>query len=177
MERTTFRRSPSRDGTSSCSAPSSEQHGRVSTTQLGEPPADARCDNRYLSLVHPTDLTSWSVKTLEDAPWLDFFSEAFQADPQPIVDALRKESWLVRTPVGGLVIDREHVQALLADRRLRSSLLDFMRMQGVTEGLLYEIADHSLLAREGEDHTRLRKLVSRAFTPRAVDVHRSVMRQ
>jgi cytochrome P450 len=117
------------------------------------------------------------VKTLEDAPWLDFFSEAFQADPQPIVDALRKESWLVRTPVGGLVIDREHVQALLADRRLRSSLLDFMRMQGVTEGLLYEIADHSLLAREGEDHTRLRKLVSRAFTPRAVDVHRSVMRQ
>jgi cytochrome P450 len=120
---------------------------------------------------------SWSVRTLEDAPWLDFFSEAFQADPEPLIDKLRAESWLVRTPLGGVVIDREHVQALLADRRLRSSLLDVVRLQGVTDGPLYEAIEHSLLALEGKDHTRLRKLVSRAFTPRAVDLHRPVMRQ
>src|SRR5438128_11521045 len=73
-------------------------------------------------------------------------------------------------------IGREHVQSLMADRRLHSSLLDFMRLQGVTDGILHDRMRHSLLATEGEDHTRLRKLVSRAFTPRAVDPHRAVMR-
>src|SRR5438876_11791469 len=64
----------------------------------------------------------------------------------------------------------------MADRRLHSSLLDFMRLQGVTDGILHDRMRHSLLATEGEDHTRLRKLVSRAFTPRAVAPHRAAMR-
>jgi cytochrome P450 len=53
---------------------------------------------------------------------------------------------------------------------------DIVRMQGVTEGALAERMGTSILALEGEEHTRLRKLVSRAFTPRAVDVHRDEMR-
>jgi cytochrome P450 len=97
-------------------------------------------------------------------------------DGPVIIDRLRTESWLVRTPIGGLVIGREQVQGLLADRRLRSSFLDFMHMQGVTDGVLHDRMRVSLLATEGTDHTRLRKLVSRAFTPRAVDPHRPLMR-
>ena len=116
------------------------------------------------------------MKTIDDAPFLDIFSEEFQADAASVIDRVREASWLVRTPVGGLVIGREHVQSLMADRRLHSSLLDFMRLQGVTDGILHDRMRHSLLATEGEDHTRLRKLVSRAFTPRAVDPHRAVMR-
>ena len=54
--------------------------------------------------------------------------------PPPFIDRLRDESWLVRTPIGGLAIGRPQVQALLADRRLRSSVPDIVRMQGVTEG-------------------------------------------
>jgi hypothetical protein len=65
----------------------------------------------------------------------------------------------------------------LADRRLRSSVPDIVRMQGVTEGVLFERLSSSVLALEGDDHIRLRKLVSRAFTPRAVDVHRADMRE
>jgi hypothetical protein len=53
------------------------------------------------------------VKTIDDAPYLDMFSEAFQADPVPVIEALRAQSWLVRTPTGGLAIGRPQVQALL----------------------------------------------------------------
>jgi cytochrome P450 len=116
------------------------------------------------------------VKTIDDAPYLDMFSEDFQADPVAVLESLRPQSWLVRTPIGGLAIGRDQVQALLADRRLRSSVPDIVRMQGVTDGPLYEQLTTSIIALEGEDHTRVRKLVSRAFTPRAVDVHRDDMR-
>jgi cytochrome P450 len=116
------------------------------------------------------------VKTLDDAPYLDMFSDSVQADPQRAIDDLRGQSWLVRTPIGGLAIGRAQVQALLSDRRLRSSVPDIVRMQGVTDGPLFERLSTSVLALEGDDHLRLRKLVSRAFTPRAVDVHRADMR-
>jgi cytochrome P450 len=116
------------------------------------------------------------VKTIDDAPYLDMFSEDFQADPAPAIEELRAQSWLVRTPIGGFAIGRSQVQALLADRRLRSSVPDIVRMQGVTDGPLFDALTNSIIALEGEDHVRVRKLVSRAFTPRAVDVHRGDMR-
>jgi cytochrome P450 len=119
---------------------------------------------------------SAELMQIEDAPYLDMFSPEFQADPPSIIDRLRGQSWVVRTPIGGLVIGRDQVQALLADRRLRSSIPAIVRMQGVTEGPLYDALSTSILALDGDDHTRLRKLVSRAFTPRAIDAHRAHMR-
>jgi len=104
------------------------------------------------------------------------FSEDFQADPAAVIDRLREESWVARTILGGFVIGRPQVQALLADRHLRSSVPDIVRMQGISEGPLYDRPRTSILALEGEDHVRVRKLSSRAFTPRAVDVHRADMR-
>src|SRR5262249_39187422 len=68
-------------------------------------------------------------------------------------------------------------EALLVDPRLRSSLLDFVRLQGVSEGPMYESLARTLLAVDGPDHTRLRKLVSRAFTPRSVEQLRPAMRE
>lgn len=113
---------------------------------------------------------------LDDAPMLDIFSEDFRADPGAAITPLRSQTWVVRTPIGGLVISREHVAKLLADRRLRSSVPDIVRMQGVTEGALADRLSTSILALEGEDHRRLRGLANRAFTPRAVDRHREDMR-
>ncbi|HEV3227811.1 MAG TPA: cytochrome P450, partial [Acidimicrobiales bacterium] len=96
--------------------------------------------------------------------------------PVAALEALRTECWVVRTPIGGLVIGRSEVQALLADRHLRSSVPDFVRLQGITEGELYDELAYSIIALEGDEHTRIRKLVNRAFTPRAIDTHRDDMR-
>jgi cytochrome P450 len=114
---------------------------------------------------------------IDDAPFLNFFTPEFQADPAAAIAALREQSWLVRTPIGVLVIARDKVEALLSDPRLRSSLLDFVRLQGLSEGPIYESLARTLLALDGPDHARLRKLVSRAFTPRSVEQLRPAMRQ
>lgn len=115
------------------------------------------------------------MQTLADAPFVDLFSEEFQADPGAVIDPLRSETWVVRTPIGGMAIGRAQVAALLADRRLRSSVPDIVRMQGVT-GDLADRMTGSILALEGEEHRRIRSLSNRAFTPRAVDRHRDDMR-
>jgi cytochrome P450 len=116
------------------------------------------------------------MRPLDEAPFLDFFDPEFVADPGPVIADLRRRTPLVRTPIGVLVIEHAKVLALLADPRLRSSLLDFVKLQGLVDGPIYESLSRSLLAVDGEDHTRLRRLVSRAFTPRSVERLRPAMR-
>jgi hypothetical protein len=116
-------------------------------------------------------------RTLADAPFVNTFSDEFQADPATALEAARTTSWLVQTPIGGLVIGRRQVQTLLGDRRLRSSIPDLMRIQGVADGPLHDWIGSSIIVLDGPDHSRLRKLVNRAFTPRAVDAHRPHMRE
>ena len=116
------------------------------------------------------------MASIDDAPFLNFLTPEFEADPAAAIEAIRAESPVARTPIGALVIERAKVEALLADPRLVSSLMAFVRMQGLTEGPIYDGVARSLLAVDGEDHTRLRKLVSRAFTPRSVEKLRPHMR-
>jgi len=116
------------------------------------------------------------MRTLADAPVLDIFDQAFLNDPAAVMRPLRVTTWIVQTPIGGLVIGRAQVQALIGDRRLRSSLPDILRLQGITEGPLFDRLSSSILALEGEEHLRIRRLVNRAFTPRAVGAHRPHMR-
>ncbi|HVA74621.1 MAG TPA: cytochrome P450 [Acidimicrobiales bacterium] len=117
------------------------------------------------------------MRPLSEAPYLDLFDPDFQTNPDPYVAALRKESSVLRTPIGASVIDKAGVHELLRERSLHSSLLHLLRLQGVNDGPLYDLAAASLLGLEGDDHTRLRRLVSRSFTPRAADGHREFMRQ
>ena len=116
------------------------------------------------------------MRELAEAPFLDLFAPDFQADPAPVIDQLRQNGWVARTALGCLVIGREQVHSLLSDPRLQSSLLFLVRMQGVTKGELHDLVSSALLALDGADHARLRRLVNRSFTPRAVDPHRPVMR-
>src|SRR4051812_11870630 len=116
------------------------------------------------------------MKSIDEAPFLDIFAPEFMADPAPTMNALRRESCLARTGIGVLVIRHAEVLALLGDPRLHSSLLDFMRIQGLADGPIFDAIAKSLLALDGDDHARLRKLVSRAFTPRSVERLRPAMR-
>lgn len=117
------------------------------------------------------------MRSLDEAPYLDIFSPEFQADPLPIMQALRKEAPVIRTPIGVHVADRANVHELLRNRELHGALVPLIRMQGVNDGPLFEMAQSSLLGTEGDDHTRIRRLVSRSFTPRAADAHREFMRR
>ena len=116
------------------------------------------------------------MRSLDDAPFLDIFDPVFMENPGSPIDEVRRQSCLARTAIGVLVVEHATVLALLGDPRLHSSLLDFLRIQGLDQGPIYDSVATSLLAIDGPDHTRLRKLVSRAFTPRSVERLRPAMR-
>ena len=60
------------------------------------------------------------------------------------------------------------VRETLRDPRFRVPRGLGLETQGITSGPLWQRASTSLLAMNGDDHTRLRRLVSKAFTPRSV---------
>ena len=69
---------------------------------------------------------------------------------------------------GPEILSYELVRATLRDPRFQVPRGLGLETQGITSGPLWQRATTSLLAMNGDDHTRLRRLVSKAFTPRSV---------
>jgi cytochrome P450 len=113
--------------------------------------------------------------TDQEVAFLDRFDPRFQPDA-PAVHAAREACWYARTPVGYAILRSEEMTALLRDRHLRQGGVDTLAAQGITTGPMADWMRRVLLNIEGEEHTRLRSLVSTAFTLRAVDALRPVMR-
>jgi cytochrome P450 len=118
-----------------------------------------------------------AVRSLAEAPFMDMVTaEADAAEREAQVAELRETTSVVRNPMGASIIRYEPVRKLLADPRLISSIPHLVRAQGVTDGRLLDMLSSSVIAVDGEDHTRLRRLVSKSFTPRAAGQHRPAMR-
>lgn len=112
-----------------------------------------------------------------DLPYLDFDSEEYAADPFACYARARERSWLAWTPLGLWVLGHRQVQILLSDRRLRENLVQqVLEVQGETVGGFAERELQTLVALDGADHRRLRKLVAPVFTPASVDRLRPLMR-
>ena len=69
---------------------------------------------------------------------------------------------------GPEILSYELVRTTLRDSRFQVPRGLGLETQGITSGPLWHRASSSLLAMNGADHTRLRRLVSKAFTPRSV---------
>ena len=69
---------------------------------------------------------------------------------------------------GPEILSYELVRTTLRDPRFQVPRGLGLETQGITSGPLWDRASTSLLAMNGADHTRLRRLVSKAFTPRSV---------
>jgi cytochrome P450 len=99
----------------------------------------------------------------------DFFSYATVADPFPTFDRLREDDPVYETDFGYWYVSRYND----ANRLLRDASLGAGRgvpdSMGITSGPLYDLMTTWMMAIDGPAHTRVRKLVSRAFTPRAVE--------
>ena len=112
------------------------------------------------------------------SPLFDPFAPGFTDDPYPQYAALRAEAPVYQHPLGFWLLTRyDDVSWLL---RAGLSVED----RNVAEGSFRELRDQmygdqiprtdglSMLDRDPPDHTRLRRLVSKAFTPRAVEALR-----
>lgn len=94
------------------------------------------------------------------------------------IAALRAENWLVRVPFGYSVLTHQDARAVLRDQRWHQAAGLLSSMSGITdEAYLNRPRRTSILTAEGEEHQRLRKLVSGAFTPRSADRLRPFMRE
>lgn len=92
------------------------------------------------------------------------------ATPQDIIEDLRtaqSRAPIAIGPLGPEILSYGLARDMLRDSRFRMPSGITLAAQGVTSGPLYDKLVSSLLGLDGPPHTRLRKLVSRAFTPRA----------
>jgi cytochrome P450 len=111
------------------------------------------------------------------SPLFDPFAPGFTDDPYPQYAALRAEAPVYQHPFGFWLLTRyEDVSWLLRaglsveDRNVTDGT--FRQLQDQMYGDQVPAADKSMLDRDPPDHTRLRRLVSKAFTPRAVEALR-----
>jgi cytochrome P450 len=106
---------------------------------------------------------------------LDLLAADFRINSQAVRTAAERH-WYAQTSLGPAVLRYEDCAAILHDKRFRQAGADHLADQGITEGPLAEMWRDVILNIEGDRHNRLRRLVSRAFTPNAVDQLRPRMR-
>jgi cytochrome P450 len=70
-------------------------------------------------------------------------------------------------PHGPELLTCELVRNILRDQRFRVPQGLFLAAQGITSGPLWDRVATNLISLDGAEHHRLRRLVSKAFTPRA----------
>ncbi len=117
------------------------------------------------------------------SPLFDPFAPGFTDDPYPQYAALRAEAPVYQHPLGFWLLTRyDDVSWLL---RAGLSVED----RNVADGPFLQLRDQmygdqiprpdklSMLDRDPPDHTRLRRLVSKAFTPRAIQALRPRIRE
>jgi cytochrome P450 len=80
----------------------------------------------------------------------------------------REQGPIAMGPHGPEILSYELVRTTLRDHRFCPPPGLGLEAQGITSGPLWDRMTTSLLSINGDEHTRLRRLVSKAFTPRAV---------
>lgn len=107
--------------------------------------------------------------------WIDTFDlrkveQAFLDDPYPFYRALREKAPVHRQPDGGVFLTRyDDIAAIYRDRRFSSDKkIEFAPKFG--DSPLYLHHTTSLVFNDPPYHTRVRKLLAPAFTPRAVKI-------
>src|SRR6516162_3885371 len=94
-----------------------------------------------------------------------------------VLEEVRQQSWLARSPLGYSVTRYDDVVGILRDRRFHQAASLIAEMSGVTDPEFLARRRISILTAEGDMHARLRRLVAPAFTPKAADRLRPFMRE
>lgn len=108
------------------------------------------------------------MRCAPDLIWNPADTDGFSEDWLDRLIALSEESDVLRTPVGILFTRVDHIEQLLSHPLVKVPVVEQYQLLGVSEAIL-ERAQRVILGLEGAAHTRLRQLVNRAFTRRAVD--------
>src|SRR5246127_301582 len=111
---------------------------------------------------------------------LPTFSYDLTATPHDVLEDVRtaqSRAPIAIGPLGPEILSYEMARDILRDNRFRLPPGVTLAAQGVTSGPLFDKMANSLLGLDGASHARLRKLVSRAFTPRATSRLQDTIRE
>ncbi len=90
---------------------------------------------------------------------------------------LADDTWIAKGLFGYAILSYADATAILRDRRWHSAASKVAEMRGITDPeLVGNDRKPSILAAEGDVHTRLRRLVGKAFSPKSADRLRPFMR-
>jgi cytochrome P450 len=78
---------------------------------------------------------------------------------------LRDDQWLVKNLFGYAVLRYEDVIGILRDKRWHSATSRIPELMGVTRQDFIQRQRSSILSTEGDEHTRLRRLVAPTSSP------------
>jgi cytochrome P450 len=92
------------------------------------------------------------------------------------VSAAQERNWYADSPIGILVLRYAEAQELLRDQRLNHNGKGYMELNGVVDGPIYDWFVPAIVNQDGEQHRRLRGLVSKVFTPRMIQNLRPFIR-
>ncbi|MBI4885361.1 MAG: cytochrome P450 [Actinobacteria bacterium] len=88
-----------------------------------------------------------------------------------------RDAWLAHNLFGYAVWRYDDTTGILRDKRWHSATSKIPEIMGVTDQRFLDRQQVNILSAEGDVHTRLRRLVAPAFSPRAADRLRPFMRQ
>jgi cytochrome P450 len=86
-----------------------------------------------------------------------------------VLSEARRQAPIVIGPHGPEVLSYELVRTVLRDNRFITARCLGLTVQGITSGPLWDRATANILGLDGAEHHRLRRLVSKAFAPRAAE--------
>lgn len=121
-------------------------------------------------------VTPAAIKYLQwrDDPVANILKAETRADPYPVWAEMRRRGPIFRSPTGmWATASHDTASRILRDQRFSSSPTHQKGYQAITSTLESDLPDHpgpetSLLTMDPPDHTRIRRLVSSAFSPRAI---------
>jgi cytochrome P450 len=120
-----------------------------------------------------------TLVTEMDLPVID--PSLFVMPHEDVLAAMTKladDTWIARSLFGYSILSYADVTAVLRDKRWHNAASKIPEMRGITDPELIGNRDKpSILAAEGDVHTRLRRLVAKAFSPRSADRLRPFMRE
>ena len=108
--------------------------------------------------------------------YLDLADPSFDVTSDAVIDA-RERDWYAETPYGWAILRYDQGNAVLKDRRFQQGNARWPAQNGVHDGPFVQWWAETLLSLEGDDHLRLRRLLSPAFRSRAIEAMRPQFQQ
>jgi cytochrome P450 len=100
-------------------------------------------------------------------PTINYEHARHPDEAHAIISRARQKGPIAIGPYGPELLTYDLVRAALRDPRFRVPQGMFLAAQGITSGPLWDRLAANILSLNGDEHHRLRRLVSKAFTPKA----------